>query len=431
MTKRTTLAEWLAYQEALHPNAIDMGLDRLSRVLHELNWKPFGCPVITIGGTNGKGSCVALAECILTSAGYRVGAFTSPHLVRYNERIRIAGREVSDDELLWAFERIEAARKDISITFFEFNTLAALLIFEREHLDAVVLEVGLGGRLDAVNVVDADAAIISSVALDHCAWLGNDVESIGRWKAGIYRPNRPAIFGSKSMPRSVSEEAQRIGAQLLRLGAEFDYSTAGKRWEYRFDVTLSDLPLPALPGAIQLENAASVLTALRCLSERLPISRASIESGLQRMRLRGRFQVITAKPALVCEWILDVAHNPAAAATLAQNLRARSPKGRTMAVCGMFADKDVGGVIAAVKPCIDTWIVATVGGARSLSGDQLADKIIGFGGTVAKVATDVKSACDFARSIASVSDRVVVFGSFHTVGPALEWLHAAARDIET
>lgn len=425
-----SLGDWLAYQERLHPSTIDLGLERLSRVLARLDWRRPPCPVITVGGTNGKGSCVALLDSILSAAGCRVGTFTSPHLIRYNERIRIAGQEVSDASLVTAFERIEAARGDTSLTFFEFNTLAALLVFATAGLDVIVLEVGLGGRLDAVNVVDADAAIVSSVALDHCEWLGPDVESIGREKAGIFRAHRPAIFGSRALPASVAAVARAIDAQFMRLGQDFDYEASASTWTWRCrGHALADLPLPALPGAVQLDNASAVLAALHALQSRLPLRRAAIEEGLRSVRLAGRFQVLSSRagvdaPRRPREWIVDVAHNPAAAKTLADTLAQRPCAGRTLAVCGMFADKDVAGVVAAVGERIDAWVVAGVGGARALAPESLARTIEAGGGAVAYVANDVQTACVHAQSLAREDDRIAVFGSFHTAGPALEWLEA-------
>jgi dihydrofolate synthase / folylpolyglutamate synthase len=417
--ERRTLADWLAYQEQLHPNTIDLGLERLSQVLARLQWRQPACPVITVGGTNGKGSCVALLDSILSAGGYRVGTFTSPHLVRYNERIRIAGSDVSDASLVAAFARIEVARGDISLTFFEFNALAALLLFDAAGLDAVVLEVGLGGRLDAVNVVDADVALLSSIALDHCDWLGHDVESIGREKAGIFRAGRAAVFGARTMPASVALEAQRIGAHLLQLGKDFDYrGDATLDWRYGENY-LASLPRPALPGAVQLDNAAAVLASLECLRERLPLTRAAVDAGLRAVRLAGRFQSIYAAGQV---WLLDVAHNPAAAKTLADNLNALPCHGRTIAVCGMFADKDVAGVIAAVQSQIDVWVAAGVSGARALAPMMLAEQITAAGATVAHTAQHVQLACVFAQSMAQPADRIVVFGSFLTVGPALAWL---------
>ena len=421
----TQLSDWLAWQERLHPTTIELGLERPRRVLQRLGWRPPRCPVFVIGGTNGKGSCVVLLDGILGAAGYRVGTFTSPHLVRYNERITVAGREISDASLIAAFERIDAARGDISLTFFEFNTLAALLIFETAGLDAWVLEVGLGGRLDAVNLVDADVAIVSSIALDHCDWLGDDLESIAREKAGIFRADRDAIFGSTQRPRSIDDEARRIGARLRSLGVEFGHTAqSGERWSWR-GVTQyhSALPYPGLVGAVQLDNAATVLAALECVGDRLPVSPECIESGLRAAHLTGRFQIVAPSSGTSAEWILDVAHNPAAAKTLADNLAARFHDGRTIGVCGMLADKDVDGVIEQLRDRIDIWIATCAsGGARSLSSTALVAKLTQAGVSVAHVADDVADACAHARDIARPNDRIVVFGSFHTVGPALEWL---------
>jgi dihydrofolate synthase/folylpolyglutamate synthase len=419
MSQRT-LSDWLSWQETLHPSTIELGLARLEQVLRRLNWQQPAIPVIVVGGTNGKGSCVAMLDSILTVGGYRVGTFTSPHLVRYNERIRVAGFEAADAALIAAFERIDAARGATSLTFFEFNTLAALLVFEDAKLDVMVLEVGLGGRLDAVNVVDADVAVISSVALDHCEWLGNDVESIGREKAGIFRPGRVAVFGSRAMPQSVVAEANRMGAMLQRLGVDFDFEDLGGDWHWRKGKhQISNLPVPALFGVVQFENASAVIAALVALHKRLPLTPETMRMGLQRVSLAGRFQII---PRGSNEWILDVAHNPAAASTLAHNLAARPCTGRTVAVCGMFADKDVAGVVANIGPRVDEWVVAGVGGARAMAPSRLAELITTSGGRVVEVSENVAAACDVAQVMLRPQDRVVVFGSFHTVGPALEWL---------
>ena len=419
VTHPVTLADWLAYQERLHPNTIDLGLERLQRVLARLDWQRPSCPIVTVGGTNGKGSCVAMLESILIAAGYRVGAFTSPHLIRYNERIRICGRDAGDAALVAAFKKIESARDDVSLTFFEFNALAALVIFAAEDLDVIVLEVGMGGRLDAVNVVDADVAIVSSIALDHCDWLGNNVESIAREKAGIFRKDRPAIFGSHEVPNMILSEARRIGAKLQRLGADFDVVLENGTWKWSgANHAMNRLPLPNLSGAVQFENAATVLAALDALRDRLVVDRRAIEKGLRNTALRGRFQVIHRH----CEWILDVAHNPAAAQVLARNLAERSRQGRTIAVCGILGDKDSAGVVDSVCDQIDEWVLTDLVSARSLAAKALAGTVEQRNGRVAHIAADVKSACIFANSIARPADRIVVFGSFYTVGPALEWL---------
>src|SRR5512138_241901 len=282
------LPDWLAWQETLHPNAIDLGLDRLQRTLDRLGWRRPACPVITVAGTNGKGSCVALTACILREAGYRIGTFTSPHLLRYNERIVIDGAEVSEEALVAAFERIDAARGAETLTFFEFNAAAALLVFADAALDAVVLEVGMGGRLDAVNVVDADVALVTSIDLDHCDWLGRDRETIGREKAGIFRAGRPAIFGARDMPASIGESARAVGADLQQLGRDFDWVRSGERWTWRGRAgEQRDLPAPALHGEVQYDNASAVLATLELLGSRLRVPRSALERGLQTVTLPG------------------------------------------------------------------------------------------------------------------------------------------------
>lgn len=419
----SNLADWLAWQETLHPSTIDLGLERLTRTLERLHWQRPRCPVITVGGTNGKGSCVALLNRMLTEAGYRVGTFTSPHLLRYNERITLAGREISDASLVAAFERIDAARGADTLTFFEFNTLAALLVFATAGLDAIVLEVGLGGRLDAVNVVDADAALVTSIALDHCEWLGADVASIGREKAGIFRAGRPAVFGTPEMPESIAEIAHAMGARLLRAGRDFGHARTDATWSWR-GVTqqLHDLPAPALPGAIQFDNAAAVLAVLESLSDRLPLDRAAVVRGLQSVRLPGRFQVIRTD----VEWILDVAHNPAAARVLAATLASQVPSGvaadRTIAVCGILGDKDIEGVAAELRDSFAQWVIVKPASARAIDEHVLAERLRQCGAHVTAAVPTVAAGCEAARALAQPGDRIVVFGSFLTVGPALEEL---------
>ena len=419
----SSLADWLAWQETLHPNAIDLGLDRLQRTLDRLGWQRPACPVITVAGTNGKGSCVALTARILREAGYRVGTFTSPHLLRYNERIAIDGVEVSDEALIAAFERIDAARGDDTLTFFEFNAAAALLVFADAQPDAVVLEVGMGGRLDAVNVVDADVALVTSIDLDHCDWLGHDRETIGREKAGIFRAGRPAIFGARDMPASIRDAAQQVGADLQQLGRDFDWVRSGDRWTWRGRAgEQRDLPAPALHGEIQYNNAAAVLAALEALQLRLRVPRSAIERGLQTVTLPGRFQVVRQSSPRPIEWILDVAHNPAAAHTLAAQLAARKDGGRTIAVCGVLSDKDVEGIVGELRNSFDAWVIVGLQGARALAPDALAARVRNVGANVEAVAADVVAGCLAAEALAQAGDRIVVFGSFLTVGPALGWL---------
>ncbi|WP_116811574.1 bifunctional tetrahydrofolate synthase/dihydrofolate synthase [Steroidobacter cummioxidans] len=420
-----SLADWLRWQETLHPSAIDLGLDRMRRTLQRLSWRQPACPVITVAGTNGKGSTVALTSQILRAAGYRVGTFTSPHLIRYNERIVIDGREVSDASLVAAFERIDAARDSDTLTFFEFNTIAALLVFDTAGVDAIVLEVGLGGRLDSVNAVDADVAIVTSIALDHCDWLGPDVESIGREKAGIFRAGKPAIFGSREMPSSIGAVAQQLGAPLYRLGQDFGWQRDGDRWSWRGRSTsYDDLPRPALQGDLQFDNASAVLCALECLSSRLPVTRDAIDAGLRNVTLPGRFQVVRRTEPAAVDWILDVAHNPAAAQALAGQLASRPTSGRTIAVCGILGDKDIEGIAGALGNSFDAWIIIGLPGARSVPVDGLAQRLAGLGARIVKTAATVAEGCEVAQTTARAGDRVVVFGSFLTVGPALEWLQA-------
>jgi dihydrofolate synthase/folylpolyglutamate synthase len=419
------LDDWLAWQQSAHPRAIDLGLERVTRVLARSGWRRPSRPVITIGGTNGKGSCTALLEAMLRAGGYRVGTFTSPHLVDYRERIRIDGEWVSAASLVAAFERIADALGPDSLTFFEFNTLAALLVFETAVPDALVLEVGMGGRLDAVNLVDADVAVVVSVGLDHMEWLGPDVESIGREKAGIFRAGRPAVVGMRVPPRSLVEAATVIGASLRLIGRDFDGAAAGDgTWGFRDEAgRLDGLPIPALTGAVQVGNAAVALAALRSLGTRLPLDRAGIERGLREVRLAGRFQRIASARGF--EWVLDVAHNPDSARVLAANLESLPAPGRTIAVCGMLADKDVEAVLGLLEPAIDLWVAAGTDGPRALDDAVLAARAASVGVTM-QPGGPVATAMQAAAAMARPGDRVVVFGSFHTVGPALEQLARGA-----
>ncbi len=412
------LSDWLAWQETLHPSVIDLGLDRVRRVLARLGLEPPGCPVITVGGTNGKGSCVALLDSVLIAAGFRTGTFTSPHLHRYNERIRIAGTDASDASLVAAFERIEAARQGDTLTFFEFNTLAALLIFDTAGLDCALLEVGMGGRLDAVNVVDPDVALVTSIGLDHCEWLGATVEEIGREKAGIFRAGRPAVFGSRDMPASVQSAADRVGASLHQLGRDFDYTVGPNDWSWQGGtIRLDGLPRPALAGAVQYANAAAVIAVLQVVSTRLPVAKEALAAGLSAASLAGRFEI---RPGPVT-WIFDVAHNPAAAQVLADNLAGLPNVGRTIAVCGILGDKDVVSIATQLHSSIDLWILAGLSGPRAGSLGSLRERFERAGVPIEFAAPDVTSACEAALSLAGPGDRIVVFGSFLTVGPAREW----------
>ena len=412
----TTLDDWLRWQETLHPKAIELGLDRVRTVLRRLQPEAPPFAVITVGGTNGKGSCVAFLDAILRAAGYRVGAYASPHLLRYNERIRVDGVEAEDETLCRTFARIDAARGDISLTYFEFGTLAALERFREAGVEVAVLEVGLGGRLDAVNVVDADAALVTSIALDHTDWLGPNRDSIGYEKAGIYRPGRPAICADPDPPPRLLEHARAIGARLLRIGPDYGFARAGATWRWWSGAARLDaLPLPALAGDHQLGNAAAALMTLTSLRDRLPVDAAAIRAGLARAWLPGRFQVI---PGPV-EWILDVAHNPAAAAVLADHLKNRACAGRTRAIMGLLADKDADGVIQALASVVDEWHPVTLDGARGRAGADLAARLLSADIQAMTPHEDIASACRAALDAADTGDRIVVLGSFHAVAPVL------------
>ncbi len=376
--------------------------------------------VITIGGTNGKGSTVTLCDAILRAAGYRVGAYTSPHLVRYNERVRVDGKTATDAELCAAFERIEAQRGEIRLTYFEYGTLAALDIFRRHGVDIAVLEVGMGGRLDAVNAVDPDAAVVTSIGIDHTTWLGPDRESIGREKAGIFRSGRPAICGDPDPPANLIEAAQRIGAVLYRYGREFEARATESGWSFHCgERVAAGLPFPLLRGEYQLRNAACALTALTALAKRFPVTHAQLREGLLSAFVPGRFQVLPGLPTVV----LDVAHNVQAAEALAGNLRRQPAAGRTRAVFGMLIDKPIAEVARAVAAHVDDWYVASLPTARGATAAQVAQALAqaGVAGTVRQF-PHVVTAYEAARTAAAPVDRIVVFGSFYTVGDILAHL---------
>lgn len=418
----SALDAWLARLEQLHPSTIELGLDRVRRVKDALGLAP-AFPLIVVGGTNGKGSTCAYLEAVLGAAGYRTGLYTSPHLLRYNERVRIAGREADDADLVAAFERIDAARGDTSLTYFEFGTLGAMLQFIDAGVDVAILEVGLGGRLDAVNVFDADAAIVTSVDLDHIEYLGDTREQIGFEKAGIYRAGRPAICADPVPPASLLEQAGRIGAGLRCYGREFVARREGGRWRYEgVDATWPALPLPAMPGPFQLRNAAAALAALEALAARLPVGEAAIRAGLAEARVAGRFQRVACAP----EVIVDVAHNPEAARALAAALREQPAKGRTLAVVGMLADKDAAGVVAALRDAIDAWWACTPDSPRARDAATLATIVRDAdGASEVSVQPDVRRALAEARGAAREDDRILVFGSFYTVAAVLD--HAATQ----
>ena len=420
-----TLAHWLAWQETLHPVEMDLGLARARRAWAALaghgggGTLPF--PVVTVAGTNGKGSTVAFAQSLLTAAGARTGTYTSPHLVRYNERIRIDGEPAPDRTITAAFDRIDRARGNDTLTYFEFGTLAAVEVFRRAGVDAAVLEVGIGGRLDAVNLFDADVAVVTPVDVDHVRWLGPDRESIGREKAGIFRAGRPVVVADRDPPAILGAEAERLGAPCFRLGRDFDAEAGGgggdaAAWTWRGPGgrRLAGLPPPRLAGRFQIDNAAAALMALDALGRRLPASAA--RRGIAATRLAGRFQVLPGDVPVV----LDVAHNPHAARSLAATLRESRPAGRDVAVAGLLGDKDAGGVVEALAGVFDRWFVARPAGARGGSAEALARTVRerGAAGAV-EVCGGVPDALRRARGAAGRGDRIVVFGSFYTVGEVL------------
>ncbi len=412
-----SLADWLAYLERIHPSVIDMGLERVSAVRDRLGLAP-GFPIITVGGTNGKGSVCAMLEAILSSAGYRVGLYTSPHLLRYTERVRVARREVDDVALIPAFERVERARPPDSLTYFEFGTLAAMDIFVRENVDVAVLEVGLGGRLDAVNVFDPDCAVVTTVDFDHMDYLGPDRESIGREKAGIFRAGVPAICGDEAPPATLTAHAASIGAALVLIGRDYGYNAGRGDWQYwSLQGKRSALPYPALRGAYQVANAATALAALDQMKDRLPVEMGAIRRGLVEVDLPGRFQVMPGRPVV----ILDVGHNPHAARGLAQSLRALPTGGRLIAVFGMLKDKDIAGVAQSLKGQVDEWLVATLPGSRGADARGIEQALVSIGISVPVRRFDSPAdAYQCAIRSAGQNDKILVFGSFFTVGAVVQ-----------
>jgi len=417
MPRFNTLADWLAWQESLHPHKIDLGLERVAAVAERLQLLHPAFTVVTVAGTNGKGSSVAMLEAVLRAAGYQTGTYTSPHLLRYNERIRINGLEIDDASLCSAFDAVDTARGTVSLSYFEFGTLAALLLFRQQSPEIVILEVGLGGRLDAVNVVDSDVALITSIDIDHCAWLGNDRESIGREKAGILRAAHPAICSDAKAPESIENRARELGASWYCLGAEYHYQVGVGKWSWQ-GVTraFENLPLPALVGQHQLDNAAGVLMVLEMLSARHPVSREAIELGLQTVRLDGRFQLFRG----AVELVVDVAHNAASARRLSGILRENEVSGSTSLVLGMLDDKDIQQFTRALRAIVDAWYLTTPDSDRGLSSASLLAGMCGLPtGSKVRCFPDTASALRQAKSDASAGDRIVVTGSFVTVAEAL------------
>lgn len=420
MTEAAALAEWLQRIEQAHPKAIELGLERVAQVRDRLGIAKW-CPIIIVGGTNGKGSTAAMLESILLAAGYRVGLYTSPHLVDYAERVRVDGRNATASALVAGFERVEAARGTTPLTYFEFGTLGAWVVFAAACVDVLVLEVGLGGRLDAVNAFEPDGAVLTSVGLDHQDYLGTTREAIGWEKAHIFRAGRPAIIAEPDPPASVLEHARAIGADVQRIGHEFGYVDQGMQWRFWSPSgRRSGLAPPALRGANQLGNASGALAVLGALRERLPVSANAVRSGLATVALPGRFQVLPGRPSV----ILDVAHNPQAASVLAANLAASAvasgPFRATVAVFGMLRDKDIAGVVRAVRREVDRWHVVGLPGPRGTTSAMLAAAVLAAD-PIAEVVEhpSVAAALACAREAARPDDRIVVFGSFLTVADAI------------
>jgi dihydrofolate synthase/folylpolyglutamate synthase len=416
--RSASLAQWLAWLETLHPKKIDLSLNRIRTILEVLGLDVPPFRVITVGGTNGKGSCVAFLSEIYARAGYRTGAFTSPHLIDFNERIAVNGRYASDQALVEAFAAMDEARDTITLSYFEASAVAALIHFAAEQVDLAILEVGMGGRLDAVNAVDADAAMIVSVGLDHEEWLGSDRESIGFEKAGIMRRYRPVVIADREPPRSLEAFATEVGADALFIGRDYDVASVadGLRVNCRGNV-VRQVPRPRFGGEEQWLNAAACVQVVECLRDVLPVSDEALQNGIAATAPAGR-----SERRLIdgVEWIFDVAHNPAAAERLAATLAAQPIEGRTWAVFGALRDKDVGGVLSALAPSIDCWQVVTLDAERGADAAEIEAVARRSEGLQTVTAfPDVPAACAATRTQAAAGDRVVVFGSFYVVGPAL------------
>lgn len=408
-TANAALDTWLDYLLSIHPSEIDMGLERVSRVARRLDLLALGSAqvntkVVTVAGTNGKGTTCAMLESILRLSGLSVGVYSSPHMLKYNERVRINGVDVCDAAFVAAFEQIEAARADISLTFFEYATLAGLLLFKAAQLDVVILEVGLGGRLDATNIIDADLSVVTAVDLDHQSYLGDTRELVGREKAGIFRAGKPAIVGEPNLPHTVNDVANELGAVLYRVGQEFRYHASANSWQFSGQVLqLSDLTLPTLP----LPNAATVLAIIEQGWPDIPV--ATINQGLASARLTGRLERVSEQPLI----LLDVAHNPHAARFLAEQLKPRVTGKRVFALCGMLKDKDIAGVLQVINPIVDVWHLVSLHGERGASANQLKQQLPLT--TQVEEHADIAAAWDGLKAQITLDDVVIVFGSFYTV----------------
>ncbi|HZJ98005.1 MAG TPA: bifunctional tetrahydrofolate synthase/dihydrofolate synthase [Oligella sp.] len=426
-TSSSSLEQWLSYLEQLHSQEIDLGLARIKQVAERLNTDWDGIKIV-VGGTNGKGSTCAMLEAIYLAAGYQVGLYTSPHLIRFNERIRLNGDQASDEQIVGQFARIEEARGKISLSYFEYTTLAAILLFKESNTQVAIFEVGLGGRLDAVNIIDADCSIITSIAIDHVSYLGDNREQIAWEKAHIYRKDKPAICADPEPPQTLIDYATEIGADLQLFGRDFNFSGDQLQWTFSGkNQRRNALGYPSLRGANQLINAAASLAAIEALKMSVPVPNQSIRQGLLQVDLPGRFQILPGQPTTV----LDVAHNPHAAAVLQHNLHAMSYFPYTTAVFAMLNDKDADEVIKSLAKSIDYWYCATLSGERGLSGEELADKINNLipkdkdGLPKVEVFESPRLAYEAAKERSQLEDRIVVFGSFLTVADVLEHLQSS------
>ncbi|MBB4709445.1 bifunctional tetrahydrofolate synthase/dihydrofolate synthase [Xanthomonas sp. WHRI 6108] len=425
MNATDSLSDWLAYIEQQHPQNIAMGLERVREVAVRLQIEAPARHVIVVGGTNGKGSTVAFIEAIAQAAGWKVGSYTSPHLLRYNERVRIDGNEAGDAQLVDAFAAVEAARGQTALTYFEYGTLAALWLLQRSGLDLAVLEIGLGGRLDAVNIIDSDVAVITTVDIDHTDWLGEDREAIGTEKAGIIRAWKPVVLGEIDPPSSVLRRAYQLGANAIRAGSDYFFEPIeaqhpdAPQWRWRDVAVTLELPMPALQAPAQLANAAAAIAALQALPVELPD--AAWAQGIANARVAGRLQRSDIDGVQV---LLDVGHNPQAARALADALGAQAHTGRTHAIYAALADKDVLGVVEAVGAQVDHWALAGLDGARGQSAQALQARLQGSAAAQAACHGDVAGALRAVLAQASPGDRVLVFGSFHTVADALSALRS-------
>ena len=424
------LSDWLTWLESLSPTEINLGLARVQLVLERLDL-PRPTHVLLVAGTNGKGSSVAMADALLRASGLRVGAYTSPHISCYNERIVVNGIAASDAEIITAFERIEAVRGDTELTYFEFGTLAAVVVFAAAELDVWLLEVGLGGRLDATNAISPSASLITNISLDHCDWLGDDVETIAAEKAGIMRRGVATVFGDTDVPEAIRRQADASGATLLLPGRDFDLQVAeNHEWSWRGPSgERQGLRPPGLAGEVQLSNAAAVLALLDVAGLADAVDVELINRVLPALTLAGRSQhlLVAGRGCEYNEWLIDVAHNPAAAKVLAKTLGSRESTGATLAIVGLLNDKDVAGVISPLAKHVDTWVAMTAASDRAVAANELARQISNITGKACLVAESPEEAIEFARRSASENDRILATGSFFTVGPILDQLTAESR----